>query len=144
MLVVFNMIIGAITLVVSVVSLVYVICNVSYPQIECVDFTGNKEMKCSSATIRLTNIGGMLTINKIEDEHAYLNPYDIKIFPSKWRTNEDFVLCLDDKEIPNDFEIVMILSDEKRNVFRCKVKKESNNVVLEIERKFFYLWQTFY
>lgn len=130
--------VGCLTLIVSVLSLIYAILNVSYPQIECMDFTGHTELRFSYAKIRLNNTGNMLTINKIEDTHEYLNPNQIKILPLKWKTNEDIIFCLKDKTIPSDFEIRVILSDKKKNVFLCKVKKGTKNIDIEIKRKFFY------
>lgn len=134
----FMNVVGFVTLIVSVISLIYAILNVSYPQIECMDFSGHAELRFSYATIRLTNIGNILTISKIEDTYAYLNPNDIKILPLKWKTNEDIIFCLKDKTIPSDFEIRLILSDKKKNIFLCKVKKGTKNIDIEIKRKFFY------
>lgn len=134
----FMNVVGFVTLIVSVISLIYAILNVSYPQIECMDFSGHTELRFSYATIRLTNIGNILTISKIEDTYAYLNPNDIKMLPLKWKTNEDIIFCLKDKTIPSDFEIRLILSDKKKNIFLCKVKKGTKNIDIEIKRKFFY------
>lgn len=134
----FMNVVGFVTLIVSVLSLIYAILNVSHPQIECMDFTRHTKMEYGHATIRLTNIGSVLTISKIEDTHAYLNPNDIKILPLKWKTNEDIIFCLKDNAIPSDFEIRVILSDKKKNIFLCKVKKGTKNIDIEIKRKFFY------
>jgi hypothetical protein len=129
--------VGVMTLVVSIVSLIYAFLSVAYPQIECRDYVGQVTENMKPGTIRLANIGDSVKILQIDDINLYLNPKEKRILPSYWRYNEELVLSLNEdlNMIPHDFEVGIVLLDNTNKVFYCKVKKGVKHIEIHIDRK---------
>lgn len=132
----FMNVVGIITLLVSIVSIIYAYFNTAYPQIECTAFSGY--VKSCNAKITLKNIGDILTIIRVNDTKSYLNPSVPIQLQSKWKTDEEFTLWLDENltNIPDDFEVNLVVSNKSNKTFLCCVKKGTMNIDIKIQRKF--------
>ena len=133
----FMNVVGIITLLVSIVSIIYAYFNTAYPQIECTAFSGHA--KSCNAKITLKNIGDVLTIIRVSDTKSYLNPSVPIQIPSKWKTDEEFTLWLDEdfQGIPNDFEVNLVVTNNSNKMFLCRITKGTKNIDIKIQRKIF-------
>ena len=128
-------IVGVVSLIVGILALIYAYFNTEHPQIEYIAYTGVSLL--GKVSIRLKNIGDVITIVKIQDSRLYLNSNAIINVPLKWNTEDELVFYLKEEfsHIPADFEIKLLLKNKSNNLFLCRIKKLNNGIDIKIKRK---------